>query len=37
MTGIEETLAAGTVRTPDLGGDATTEQMTDAVLAAISH
>jgi tartrate dehydrogenase/decarboxylase/D-malate dehydrogenase len=29
---IESVLAAGAVRTPDLGGRATTEQMTDAVL-----
>ena len=32
---IEETLATETVRTPDLGGDATTEQFADAVIARI--
>ncbi|MBM6405158.1 tartrate dehydrogenase [Phycicoccus sp. CSK15P-2] len=35
MVGIETTLAEGSVRTPDLGGDATTGELTDAVLAAI--
>jgi tartrate dehydrogenase/decarboxylase/D-malate dehydrogenase len=35
MMGIERTLATGAVRTPDLGGDASTEHLTDAVLAAI--
>ena len=35
MAGIETALADGTVRTPDLGGSATTEQLTDAVLAAV--
>ncbi len=34
MTALEEVLAAGEVRTPDLGGDATTEQVTEAVLEA---
>ena len=33
MTGIERTLADGAVRTPDLGGTATTEEMADAVIA----
>jgi tartrate dehydrogenase/decarboxylase / D-malate dehydrogenase len=36
MTGIETVLADGTVRTPDLGGTATTREMTDAVLTAIT-
>lgn len=35
MVGIEAALADGTVRTPDLGGTAGTEEMTDAVLAAV--
>lgn len=29
---IEETLAAGDIRTPDLGGDATTQSFTDAIV-----
>jgi tartrate dehydrogenase/decarboxylase/D-malate dehydrogenase len=33
MAGIERTLAGGAARTPDLGGTATTQEMTDAVLA----
>ena len=33
MTAIEATLSAGDVLTPDLGGDATTAQVADAVLA----
>ncbi|WP_205473060.1 tartrate dehydrogenase [Nocardioides sp. SYSU D00038] len=33
MTGIERTLADGRTRTPDLGGTATTQELTDAVLA----
>jgi tartrate dehydrogenase/decarboxylase/D-malate dehydrogenase len=35
LTGIERTLAAGDVRTPDLGGTATTDELTEAVLAAL--
>jgi tartrate dehydrogenase/decarboxylase/D-malate dehydrogenase len=35
MTGIERTLADGAVRTPDLGGSATSADMTAAVLAAV--
>ena len=35
MTAIEDTLATGTIRTPDLGGEATTDQFADAVIAAI--
>ena len=35
MTGIERTLADGTVRTPDLGGTATTSEMADAVIASL--
>lgn len=35
MVGIERTLADGTTRTPDLGGSATTQEMTEAVLAAL--
>ena len=35
LTGIERTLAGGTTRTPDLGGTATTQELTDAVLAAL--
>ncbi|WP_436698762.1 tartrate dehydrogenase [Nocardioides sp. BYT-33-1] len=35
MTGIERALADGAVRTPDLGGTDTTQDLADAVLAAI--
>jgi tartrate dehydrogenase/decarboxylase/D-malate dehydrogenase len=35
MTGIERALADGSVRTPDLGGTATTQELTDAVLAVV--
>lgn len=35
MAAIEATLTEGTILTPDLGGDATTAQVTDAVLAHI--
>ncbi|GAA5042689.1 tartrate dehydrogenase/decarboxylase/D-malate dehydrogenase [Thermocatellispora tengchongensis] len=35
LTGIERTLSDRTVRTPDLGGTATTQEMTEAVLAAL--
>jgi tartrate dehydrogenase/decarboxylase/D-malate dehydrogenase len=35
MTGIERTPADGAVRTPDLGGSATTADVTAAVLAAL--
>jgi len=35
MTGLEATLAAGTPRTPDLGGSATTAAFTDAVVDAL--
>ena len=35
MTGIERTLAEGAVRTPDLGGSATTADVTAAVLSAV--
>ncbi|MCO1659006.1 tartrate dehydrogenase [Pseudonocardia humida] len=35
MTGIERALADGAVRTPDLGGTATTRELTEAVLAAV--
>jgi tartrate dehydrogenase/decarboxylase/D-malate dehydrogenase len=35
MVGIERTLADGTTRTPDLGGTATTTELTEAVLAAL--
>jgi len=37
MTALGSVLAARAVRTPDLGGTATTQQMTDAVLAALDH
>lgn len=37
MTGIERALADGALRTPDLGGTATTQDLTAAVLAAIPH
>jgi tartrate dehydrogenase/decarboxylase/D-malate dehydrogenase len=33
---VERVVAAGTARTPDLGGTATTRQMSDAIIAAIS-
>jgi tartrate dehydrogenase/decarboxylase/D-malate dehydrogenase len=36
MSAIEEVTRAGEVRTPDLGGDATTSEMGDAVLAAMN-
>jgi tartrate dehydrogenase/decarboxylase/D-malate dehydrogenase len=32
---VEQVLAAGAVRTPDLGGTATTKQMTQALIAAL--
>ncbi|MEN0021369.1 MAG: isocitrate/isopropylmalate dehydrogenase family protein, partial [Planctomycetota bacterium] len=32
--GIDEVLSAGRVRTPDLGGNATTDQLTDAIIEA---
>ncbi|MCP3960053.1 MAG: tartrate dehydrogenase [bacterium] len=35
MRAIERVLLAGEARTPDLGGDATTEQMTAAIAAAL--
>jgi tartrate dehydrogenase/decarboxylase/D-malate dehydrogenase len=35
LTGIERAVADGTVRTPDLGGTATTSELTEAVLAAV--
>ena len=35
MTAVERTLATGTAFTPDLGGTATTRQVTDRVIAAI--
>ncbi|WP_214401075.1 tartrate dehydrogenase [Pseudonocardia lacus] len=35
MTGIERALADGAVRTPDLGGTATTRELTEAVLTAV--
>lgn len=35
MQGISQVLAAGEIRTPDLGGKATTTEMTDAVIAAM--
>lgn len=35
MAGIERTLADAAVRTPDLGGTASTDEMADAVIAAI--
>ena len=36
LTAIEQVTAAGSPRPRDLGGDATTRQMTDAVLAAVA-
>jgi isocitrate/isopropylmalate dehydrogenase len=33
---VEAVLTAGTVRPPDLGGHATTEEMTEAVIAALA-
>ena len=35
MEGLSSVLGAGRVRTPDLGGHATTGEMTDAVIAAV--
>lgn len=35
MSAIEQVTAAGAVRTPDLGGTATTSEMGDAVIAAL--
>jgi tartrate dehydrogenase/decarboxylase/D-malate dehydrogenase len=35
MTAMETVLADGSVRTPDLGGKATTQELTDAVLEAL--
>jgi tartrate dehydrogenase/decarboxylase/D-malate dehydrogenase len=37
MAGLTDVLAARRVRTPDLGGTATTVEMTDAVLAAMGN
>jgi len=34
---IEEVLAAGSVRTPDMGGEATTAQLGDAIVDALKH
>ncbi len=34
-TAVRDVLAAGQVRTPDLGGESTTRQVTDAVIAAL--
>jgi tartrate dehydrogenase/decarboxylase/D-malate dehydrogenase len=35
MAAIEDVLAQGRVRTPDLGGAATTTEMTDALIGAL--
>ena len=35
VAAIEHVLAGGLVRTPDLGGTATTREMTAAILAAL--
>jgi isocitrate/isopropylmalate dehydrogenase len=35
LTAVETVLAEGRVRTHDLGGDATTMQMADAIIAAM--
>jgi tartrate dehydrogenase/decarboxylase/D-malate dehydrogenase len=37
MQAIEQVLAAGQVRTPDLGGQSTTRDLTDAVIAALQR
>jgi isocitrate/isopropylmalate dehydrogenase len=37
LAAITAVLRAGEVRTPDLGGDARTNEFTDAVLAALGH
>jgi len=37
MRAIEETLASGLVRTPDLGGTATTRQVGEAIRAHLSR
>ncbi len=36
MAAVEAVTARGETLTPDLGGRATTEQVTDAVIAAVS-
>ena len=36
VSAIERVVATGTVRTPDLGGTATTQQMADAITREIS-
>ena len=35
MTAMESVTASGGVRTPDLGGSATTQEVTDAVVQAL--
>jgi isocitrate/isopropylmalate dehydrogenase len=35
LTAVEKVLLGGRVRTKDLGGDATTTQMADAIVAAL--
>jgi isocitrate dehydrogenase (NAD+) len=35
LTAVETVLSRGDVRTPDLGGDATTTAVTDAIIAAL--
>jgi tartrate dehydrogenase/decarboxylase/D-malate dehydrogenase len=35
ITAVEQTLATGSAFTPDLGGTATTQQVTDKVTAAL--
>lgn len=37
MDAVEDVLEEGRVRTPDLGGKSTTDEMTDAIIAKLSQ
>ncbi|WP_273381816.1 isocitrate/isopropylmalate family dehydrogenase [Symbiobacterium thermophilum] len=37
MDAVEDVLEEGRVRTPDLGGKRTTDEMTDAIIAKLSQ
>jgi isocitrate dehydrogenase (NAD+) len=37
LNAMEDVLSAGKVRTPDLGGNSTTTDMTEAILAALEN